>query len=61
MPNQGHEKRTFRMADEPWARFVAACQAADVDPHVMLRTLVLWYSRTPGVTVKRPPAPPSSQ
>ena len=60
MPNQGHDKRTFRMADEPWKRFAAACETADVDPHVMLRTLVLWYSRTPGVTVRRPPERSSS-
>lgn len=56
MPNQGHDKRTFRMDDPPWDRFVATCVAAGIDiPQDQLRTLVLWWIRTPGVTVKRPP------
>jgi hypothetical protein len=54
VPNQGHDKRTFRMADEPWKAFEAACAEAGVTPQAMLRTLVLWYSRQPGVTVRRP-------
>jgi hypothetical protein len=56
VPNQGHDKRTFRMADEPWKVFESACAESGVTPQAMLRTLVLWYSRTPGVTVRRPKA-----
>lgn len=54
MPNQGHDKRTFRMADEPWERFEHACREADLTPGQALKLLVLWYSRTPGVTMRRP-------
>lgn len=54
MPNSGHDKRTFRMADEPWRRFVDACDRAGVKPQDALRLLVLWYSRAPGVTLRRP-------
>lgn len=55
MPNQGHDKRTFRMAKKPWEEFVATCEAAGLSPQDVLRNLVLWYSRAPRVTVKRPP------
>lgn len=54
MPNSGHDKRTFRMADEPWRRFVDACERAGITPQDALRLLVLWYSRAPGVTLRRP-------
>lgn len=55
MPNQGHYKRTFRMADEPWKRFTDASNEAGLTPQEALRLLALWYSRTPGVTLRRPP------
>lgn len=54
MPNQGNDKRTFRMAKEPWERFEHACKQAGLSPQDALRLLVLWYSRTPGVTLRRP-------
>lgn len=59
MPNQGHDKRTFRMADKPWREFVAACDRAELSPQDALRLFALWYARTPGVTIKRPPGPSS--
>lgn len=55
VPTKGNDKRTFRMADEPWERFEAACTDAGMKPQDVLRALVLWYSRTPRVTVRRPP------
>lgn len=62
MPNQGHDKRTFRMAKKPWGEFEDACTAAGLTPQEALRLLVLWYSRSPGVTLRRPPRtePPQS-
>lgn len=59
MPTKGNDKRTFRMADEPWRRFVAACDSAGLKPQDALRLFALWYARTPGVTIKRPPGPSS--
>jgi hypothetical protein len=60
VPTKGNDKRTFRMADEPWQRFVDACEQSGLTPQEALRLLVLWYSRAPGVTVRRPKSEPGS-
>ncbi len=43
------------MTDESWGAFEAACALGGVHPATMLRTLAEWYSRKPGVTIRRPP------
>jgi hypothetical protein len=57
VPTAGNPKRTVRMSDEDWSLFEDACRRTGVQPAVMMRTLIEWYCRRPGVTVVRPPAP----
>lgn len=56
MPNQGNDQHTFRMPKKHWRVFEETCRANGIDlPQDQLRILALWWIRTPGVTVKRPP------
>ena len=55
MPTAGNPKRTVRVDDDTWADYVKSCAAAGVEPAVLLRTFVMWWSRHPGVTLPKRP------
>lgn len=55
MPGGGNPKRAVRVPDDLWADYERACLEAGVKPEDMHLKLILWWARTPGVTL--PPRP----
>jgi hypothetical protein len=50
--------RTTQIADGPWVRFGEVATKLGTNRAALMRTLVLWFIRWPGVKLPPRPAPP---